>query len=91
MYICNQMTKLTEKYLERISHSTEFSKPVVLTKHVCAYGAICATEAEIELLNETIEMLSEELPVTNHNIIALKLMVKTGQEFLNKIKKENNL
>jgi hypothetical protein len=36
--------KLSEKYLERISASTEFSKPVVLTKNVELYGDICRLE-----------------------------------------------
>ena len=40
--------KLSEKFLDRISHSTEFSKPVVLTRHVKLYGKICNLEGHEE-------------------------------------------
>jgi hypothetical protein len=43
------MKKLSEKFLDRVSHSTEFSKPVVLTKHVQRYGEICKLEEALEL------------------------------------------
>lgn len=43
--------KLSEQFLERISNSTQFSKPVVLSRHVKTYGEIRAIEQAIDIYN----------------------------------------
>lgn len=41
--------KISEKYLDRVSASTEFSKPVVLTRNVKLYGDICRLEGMMDV------------------------------------------
>ena len=80
--------KLSEKFLDRISHSTEFSKPVVLTKHVKLYGEIYALEKAKEIwtavwlkakgVNPKLEALSSDC-------------VHECEDQLLKIAKDNNI
>lgn len=67
--------KLSEQYLERVSHSTEFSKPVVLTKHMELYGQICRWEGKLSVAeNWDLNEMKSECEI-----------------YLSKIAKENNL
>lgn len=91
---------LTEKYLEKVSASSQFSKPVILTKNVKTACKIAAAEGKLEYIKEQIKELNiiieHSLPAFTRNsvMIIMQCFVKDRinlEAELEAIRKEQGL